>query len=162
MDNVDGVIVLTFHFNGTFNAGENYILSAGSVFGFTDGSSYTLPADVDLYWNGSVWSDDPVITLDYRWGDAKTIQYNTNLPATTPIANFTASENGSNLIQTANQYQNVGWIGMDNVDGTIVLEEGTYKIRVWLKVSGHPEMDSEYTYMCRTRALTSTEGMLNV
>jgi beta-mannosidase len=41
-------------------------------------------------------------------------------------------------------------------------EKGTYKIRVWLKVSGHPEMDSEYTYMCRTRALTSTEGMLNV
>ena len=121
MDNVDGTIVLTFHFNGTFNAGENYVLSAGSVFGFTDGSSYTLPADVDLYWNGSVWSDDPVITLDYRWGNANTIQYNTNLPATTPIANFTASENGSNLIQTANRYQNVGWIGMDNVDGTIVL-----------------------------------------
>ena len=121
MDNVDGTIVLTFHFNGTFNAGENYVLSAGSVFGFTDGSSYTLPADVDLYWNGSVWSDDPVITLDYRWGDAKTIQYNTNLPATTPIANFTASDNGSNLIQTANQYQNVGWIGMANAEGTIVL-----------------------------------------
>ena len=121
MDNVDGTIVLTFHFNGTFNAGENYVLSAGSVFGFTDGNSYTLPADVDLYWNGSVWSDDPVITLDYRWGDAKTIQYNTNLPATTPIANFTASDNGSNLDESANQYQNVGWIGMADAEGTIVL-----------------------------------------
>ena len=124
MDNVDGVIVLTFHFNGSFNAGENYILSAGSVFGFADGSKYQLNEDVTLYWDGSNWSTtEPVkeITLDYRWGNADTIQYNTNLPATTPIASFTASENGSNLIQTANQYQNVGWIGMDNVDGTIVL-----------------------------------------
>ena len=124
MEAVDGVIVLTFHFNTAFNAGEQYTLSAGSVFGFTDGSSYTLPADVTLYWDGTAWSaNEPAkqITLAYRWGDAKTIQYNTNLPATTPIASFTASDNGSNLIQTANQYQNVGWIGMANAEGTIVL-----------------------------------------
>lgn len=124
MEAVDGVIVLTFHFNAAFNAGEQYTLSAGSVFGFTDGSSYTLPADVTLYWDGTAWSaNEPAkqITLAYRWGNENTIQYNTDLPATTPIANFTASENGSNLIQTANQYQNVGWIGMADAEGTIVL-----------------------------------------
>ena len=124
MEAVDGVIVLTFHFNTAFNAGEQYTLSAGSVFGFTDGSSYTLPADVTLYWDGTAWSaNEPAkqITLAYRWGNENTIQYNTDLPATTPIANFTASENGSNLIQTANQYQNVGWIGMADAEGTIVL-----------------------------------------
>ena len=124
MENVDGVIVLTFHFNASFAYGQSYILSAGSVFGFTDGSKYQLNEDVTLYWDGSAWvAEEPpkLINLQYRWGNANTIQYNTDLPATTPCANFTASDNGSNLIQTANQYQNVGWIGMENVDGVIVL-----------------------------------------
>lgn len=118
MDNVDGVIVLTFHFNGTFEAGQNYIIPTGSVFGFTDGSSYTLPEDMILYWDGAAWGNVAPITLTYRWGNNSTIQYNTNLPSETPCANFLAGDNGCSLTQNGQQ---VGWVGMENVDGTIVL-----------------------------------------
>lgn len=38
----------------------------------------------------------------------------------------------------------------------------TDKIHLWLKVSGHREMDSEYTYLFRSRTVISTAGMLNV
>ena len=118
MENVDGTIVLTFHFNASFEAGQSYIISAGSVFGFTDGSSYTLPNDVILYWDGTAWGTTAPITLAYRYGTNNLIQYNTNLPAETPCVNFLAGDNGCSLIQNG---QNVGWVGMENVDGTIVL-----------------------------------------
>ena len=127
MENVDGTIVLTFHFNAAFEFGQSYTLSAGSVFGFTDGSLYELYEDITLYWDGSVWSTEvPVpevknISLSYRWGAGNVIQYNTDLPATTPCVSFTAGDNGCDLKQDANKYQQVGWIGMDNVGGTIVL-----------------------------------------
>ena len=121
MENVDGTIVLTFHFNGNFEVGQNYIIPAGSVFGFTDGSSYTLPDDVILYWDGAAWDTTAPITLTYRYGANNLIQYNTNLPSDTPCANFTADQNGCSLSQSANTVQQVGWIGMENVDGTIVL-----------------------------------------
>ena len=118
MENVSGTIVLTFHFNNAFEAGQSYILSAGSVFGFTDGSSYTLPNDVVLYWDGSAWGTVAPITLTYRWGNNNTIQYNTNLPSDTPCANFLAGDNGCVWTQNGQQ---VGWVGMENVNGTIVL-----------------------------------------
>ncbi len=118
MDNVDGTIVLTFHFNAAFEAGQNYIIPAGSVFGFTDDSSYTLPEDVILYWDGSAWGDVAPIILTYRWGNSNTLQVNTNLPSETPCANFLAGDNGCALIQNGQQ---VGWVGMENVDGIIVL-----------------------------------------
>ena len=120
MDNVDGTIVLSFHFNAAFAASDSYTLSAGSVFGFTDGNTYTLPADVTLYWDGAAWGTEApakTIALSYRYGTAELIQFNTDLPATTPIQNFLAGDNGSSLTQNVP----VGWIGMDNVDGTIVL-----------------------------------------
>ena len=37
---------------------------------------------------------------------------------------------------------------------------GEFRIR--LEVSNHPEMNSEYTYLCRRKLKLSTEGMLNV
>ena len=124
MVNADGTVVLTFNFNGAFAEGGSYTLAAGSVFGFANGSKYQLNEDVTLYWDGTAWSaNEPAkqITLDYRWGNANTIQYNTNLPATTPIANFTTADNGCVIDESANQYQNVGWIGMADAEGTIVL-----------------------------------------
>ena len=36
------------------------------------------------------------------------------------------------------------------------------KIHIWLNVKGHPEMNSEYTYLCHSRTVISTTGMLNV
>lgn len=36
------------------------------------------------------------------------------------------------------------------------------KFKVMLSVKDHPEMDSEYTYLCRPRAVINTKGMLNV
>ena len=122
MDNVDGTIVLTFHFNSAFTPGQNYILPAGSLFGFTNGSKYILETETNLYWNGAQWTAEaPAISFQYRYGTNNLIQVNTNLPSDTPCVNFTASDNGCSIDQSANQYQQVGWIGMDNVDGTIVL-----------------------------------------
>jgi beta-mannosidase len=40
--------------------------------------------------------------------------------------------------------------------------DNAYKFKVILKVQGHPEMDSEYTYLCRPRQVVNTKGMLNV
>ena len=124
MDNVDGVIVLTFHFNGAFEAGQTYVLPKGAVFGFTDNSKYTLDKNYTFTFDGSSWSmvaAEPAINLTYRYGTDGLIQFNTDLPSDTPCVNFTAGDNGCNINQSANQYQQVGWIGMDNVDGTIVL-----------------------------------------
>ena len=122
MENVDGTIVLTFHFNSAFTPGQNYILPAGSLFGFTNGSKYILETETNLYWNGAQWTAEaPAISFQYRYGTNNLIQVNTNLPSDTPCVNFTASDNGCSIDQSANQYQQVGWIGMDNVDGTIVL-----------------------------------------
>ena len=36
------------------------------------------------------------------------------------------------------------------------------KIKIMLRVKGHPEMDSEYTYLCRPKVTINTKGMLNV
>ncbi len=122
MDNVDGTIVITFHFNQEFTAGQEYFLPAGAVFGFTDGKTYTLSRDYTFRYDGAVWAIvEPVknIGLSYRYGTDSLIQYNTDLPDTTPIANFLATDNGSNLLQSGDRQ--VGWIEMSNADGTIVL-----------------------------------------
>ena len=145
MENVSGTIVLTFHFNGNFSAGQTYILGGGSVFGFTDGSSFTLADTYTFTYDGSTWSmaagepeqpeqtepeqtepeitepEETGLTFQYRYGAAKLIQVNTNLPASIPVANFLATDNGCSIDQSANRYQQVGWIAMENVGGTIVL-----------------------------------------
>ena len=146
MENVSGTIVLTFNFNSAFAAGQTYVLPAGAVFGFTDGSSYTLDKDYTFTFDGSGWSmvatepepapepsepepsepepsepEEDVLTFQYRHGTESLIQMNTNLPATTPCVNFLVTDNGCSIDQSANQYQQVGWIGMENVSGTIVL-----------------------------------------
>ena len=122
MDNVDGVIVLSFHFNGSFSAGQNYILPAGAIFGFTNGNKYVLETETNLYWDGAQWSAEaPSVSFQYRYGTGNLIQVNTNLPSDTPCVNFTAGDNGCSIDQSNNQYQQFGWVGMDNVDGTIVL-----------------------------------------
>ena len=61
------------------------------------------------------------LTFVYRGGNKELIQVNTNLPSGTTCASFTAGQNGCNIDQSANDYQQVGWIGMDNDNGTIVL-----------------------------------------
>ena len=145
MENVDGTIVLTFHFNNGFSAGQSYILSGGSVFGFTDGSKFTLEQDHTFTFDGSQWTmktgtpEEPEVTepevtepevtepeentlsFRYRYGTNKLIQVNTDLPATVPCANFLATDNGCQIDQSGNRYQQVGWIAMENVGGTIVL-----------------------------------------
>ncbi len=127
MADASGTIVLTFNFNSAFTVGQRYTIAAGSVFGFTDGSSYILESDITLYWDGSNWVDaepeaeEQYISFEYRYGAANLIQVNTDLPSTTPTANFLATDNGCVIDQSVNAYQQVGWIGMDNVDGTIVL-----------------------------------------
>ena len=126
MANADGTIVLTFNFNSAFEAGQTYVLPAGAVFGFTDGSKYTLDKDYIFLFDGNGWSivEEPAansLSFQYRYGTSKLIQMNTNLPATTPLVNFTAGDNGCSIDQSGNQYQQVGWIQMDNADGTIVL-----------------------------------------
>ena len=145
MENVSGTIVLTFHFNNHFSAGQTYFLPAGSIFGFTDGSKFTLQADQTFRFDGSVWtlnaSEEPeeptepevtepeeptepqenILTFQYRYGANKLIQLNTNLPATTPCKNFLTTDNGCDIDQSGNKYQQIGWIGMEKVGSTIVL-----------------------------------------
>ena len=152
MANADGVIVLTFNFNNNFSAGQTYILGTGSVFGFTDGSSFTLTDTYTFTYDGSAWSltvgepeepeetepeetepQETVLTFQYRYGAANVIQVNTNLPATTPVANFLTTDNGCQIDQSANQYQQIGWIQMHNpseTGGVMVLTfhfNGTFK-----------------------------------
>ena len=150
MENVGGTIVLTFHFNNAFSAGQTYVLPAGAVFGFTDGSKFTLDADYTFTFDGTAWAmetaqpeepevtepeatepeitepevtepEETLLSFQYRYGAAKLIQVNTNLPATTPCVNFLTTDNGCQIDQSANRYQQIGWIAMDNVGGTIVL-----------------------------------------
>ena len=61
------------------------------------------------------------LSLTYRYGTNNLIQMNTNLPSDTPCVNFTTGDNGCSIDQSGNTVQWVGWIGMDNVEGTIVL-----------------------------------------
>ena len=141
MENVSGKIVLTFHFNNSFSAGQTYVLGAGSVFAFTDGSKYTLDKDYTFTFGGNSWTmtaaepaepeepqptqpEEPhenVLTFQYRYGEKNFIQVNTDLPATTPCVNFLTTDNGCQIDQSGNQYQQIGWIGMENVSGKIVL-----------------------------------------
>ena len=114
-------------FNSAYTAGQTYTLPAGSVFGFTDGSKYTLDKNYIFTYDGSAWSmvttepAEPTLILQYRYGTNGLIQVNTNLPEDTPLANFLASDNGCVIDQSANLYQQVGWIGMDKVDATVIL-----------------------------------------
>lgn len=112
---------LTFHFGADFAFGQSYVLSAGSIFGFEDGSRYALAEDVELYWNGTTWTTEKTseITLEYRYGTNGLIQFNTNLPTTTPRVDFTTDKNGCNLIQGGKQ--SVGWIGMPTDTTEVVL-----------------------------------------
>ena len=125
----DNCIYLSFNFNKAFTVGQAYVLPKGAVFGFEDGKTYTLDGDYTFTFDGSSWTtnvENRVIlpnelSFEYRYGANNLIQVNTNLPSSTPLVDFTVSENGCNIDQSANQYQQVGWIGMANADGTIVL-----------------------------------------
>ena len=64
---------------------------------------------------------DGTLEFAYRWGNENTLQVNTTLPSTTPLVNFTAGDNGCEIDQSANEYQQVGWIQMLDAEGTIVL-----------------------------------------
>ena len=124
MADAGGTVVLTFNFDQPFAAGQSYTLSKGSVFGFADGSKYELYQDITLYWDGAGWTTEKpsqTIEMTYHWGNASTIQFNTDLPSDTPCANFLTTDNGSSIDESANQYHNVNWIAMSNEGGTIVL-----------------------------------------
>ena len=125
----DNYIYLTFNFNSAFTAGQTYVLPKGAIFGFTNGNTYSLDGDYTFTFDGSAWTMDVAnrvvipeeLTFEYRYGANNLIQVNTNLPSTTPIANFTTGDNGCSIDESANQYQQVGWIEMTNADGVIVL-----------------------------------------
>ena len=124
MANADGTIVLTFHFNTAFTAGQEYKLPAGAIFGFTDGKTYMLDKNYTFAFDGSGWTMsavNPDVTFGYRYGTSQLIQVNTNLPADTVIANFTLGDNGCSVDQSQNPYLQIGWVGMDKVGSTIVL-----------------------------------------
>mgnify|MGYP003311558373 CR=1 FL=1 len=145
MANADGTIVLSFNFNGSFEAGQTYFLPAGAVFGFTDGSKFTLDNHYNFSFDGSAWSitheepekptepegpaepeepEEKALSFQYRYGAANVIQVNTNLPVTTPVANFLVTDNGCSIDQSENKYQQIGWIQMHNpseTGGVVVL-----------------------------------------
>ena len=124
MENVSGTVVLTFHFNNSFVAGQTYVLPKGAIFGFTDGKTYALDGDYTFTFDGANWTMTTeeiasTISVEYRYGTDSLIQMNTNLPMDTPCVNFTTDQNGCAIIQSGEQ--KVGWVGMENVSGTVVL-----------------------------------------
>lgn len=137
MTKTGDTISFTFHFNNNFQMGQSYTLPKGAIFGFTDGKQYTLTSNYVFTFDGSVWKmttsdvapeipEQPEqtqteVTFTYRYGTNNLIQVNTDLPADTPCVNFLTTDNGCSIDQSSNLYQNVGWIGMENVDGTVVL-----------------------------------------
>ncbi len=125
MDNADGTIVLTFNFNNEFQAGQTYFLPKGAIFGFTDGKKYELDKDYTFYFDGTSWTiKEPTqqITMTYRWGNMTVLQVNTNLPSTTPLKDFLATDNGCNIDQSGNTVQQFGYVHMANDGGTVILE----------------------------------------
>ena len=59
MEKVGSTIVLSFNFNSAFSVGQTYFLPVGSVFGFTDGSKYSLDKDYTFRFDGSSWQVNP-------------------------------------------------------------------------------------------------------
>ena len=59
------------------------------------------------------------VSFVYRGGTAEYVQVNTTLPSDTECNNFLSTENGCNIFQP--ETQKVGWIGMDDANGVIVL-----------------------------------------
>ena len=124
MDNVDGVIVLTFHYNSHFTAGQTYVLPAGAVFGFADGNKYTLDGDCTFTWDGSAWTLDCVrpLTLSLNAADYDTIQLKTNIPTGLTYGNFLLSDTdkGHNVIlETTEGAANVAWFSYSELSGAV-------------------------------------------
>ncbi len=80
-----------------------------------------LNEEFNKKWDGKVWTDVASIEFSYKYGTNKLIQVSTNLPSDTPCSSFTASADGCHIDQSANKYQQIGWIGMNNDNGTIIL-----------------------------------------
>ncbi len=140
MDNAEGTIVLTFHFNDDFAYGQKYSIKKDSQIIFKNGSKYYLDEDVVIYAGETGWTTEKpstpfAMTIRSSGCTSEHIQFDTTLPATTTIANFLTTDNNNQITQSGTQ--NVGWVGMDNDNGTIVLTfhfdpvfsaGGTYKL----------------------------------
>ncbi len=179
MLNADGTIVLAFHFNNAMQTRDEYTIGANSCFAFTNGLKYYTDTANTLYFNGNDWqSEKPKLplTLSYRpsgfsnTADSCYIQFNTNLPATTPLVNFLTSDNGNVITETGSS-KAVGWIGMDNADGVIVLTfhfSGTFNAKNTYKIAKNSvfnftdgnsyilENDCDYTFAGNNWQKTST------
>lgn len=128
-DEAGGTVVITFHFNTAMETGQRLILKKDSVFAFgvKDGTAYAgqtkyvLDKDYAFVYSGKEsWSlEAENLTLEYRWGTANILQYNTNLPSDTEQKRFELTENNCNVTESG--AQQVSWIGMDKTEGTIVL-----------------------------------------
>ena len=89
MEAVDGVIVLTFHFNNAFTAGQSYVLPKDALFGFTDGNMYLLDGDYTFTFDGTNWSTDcSVLKMSLNAGAAKYMQLKTNIPTGLTYGDF--------------------------------------------------------------------------
>ena len=116
----DNGIYIAFIFGNDFSTGQTYVLPKGAVFGFTDGKTYELDKDYTFTFDGSGWSmaavdpdNVPTVSFNYSYGTNNLIQVKTDLPSDTPCVNFLAGDNGCNIDQSGNRYQQFGWAGMD-------------------------------------------------
>lgn len=93
-----------------------------------------------------------------RYGTNKLIQVNTDLPVEAMSANFTAGNDGFDLKQEVNEYQQLGYASMANAGGTVVLTFNfnkafvngeNYKLPKGAKFkfnNGAYELDRDYTF----------------
>ena len=175
MDNVDGTVVLTFHFNAPFEKGQTYVLPKGAVFGFTDGNTYTLDADYIFTWDGANWGMDALtLQLSLHAGAGKYIQLKTNIPAGLTYGDFLLgeTEKGHNLLlETTEGAQSVGWFQYGELGGAVYLtfhfnsfnKPGTqYILKAGTSLKAGDKVyttDRDYIFTVRNDYLTSLENI---
>ena len=124
MDNVDGTIVLTFHFNNAFTAGQSYVLPKDALFGFTDGNMYLLDGDYTFTFDGTNWSTDcSVLKMSLNAGAAKYMQLKTNIPTGLTYGDFLVGDTskGNLILETTEGAQSVAWFSYSELSGAVYL-----------------------------------------
>lgn len=118
----DNCIYIGFVFNDAFSVGQSYILKKGSVFKFSDGSTYTLNNTVKLKFTENGWVEDNLGEITFEniiESNSKHFVVETDLPDDTPLKDFLVTDNGCSILESG--YKNVGYIAMTKNNGKICL-----------------------------------------
>ena len=137
----DNCIYIGFVFDNAFSVGQSYTLKKGSVFKFSDGSSYTLHNTLKLQFTENGWEENNGSEMTFEniiESNSKHFIVETDLPADTPLQDFLVTDNGCSIIESG--YKNVGYIAMTENNGKICLgfyfNNGYFKNKQYVLGSG--------------------------